>query len=128
MDKELAGGTYAERVQEAQDETRRAFRGRRKEPVFSLTPKQVEIAQAFVRLINNPDFKVYMQFEANEIASILARAFDPPPDGVLKTTSFGEQMAFNKGRAFQMSYFINERETLVKTFLEMTKTKKEEVQ
>jgi hypothetical protein len=77
--------------------------------------------------MDDDKFKAYLNWEAKEIGDRMIRAFEDVPDAVLKTGSFGEKMAFNKGRLYQMEHFKRIRDNLISRFLESSKIEKEKV-
>jgi len=121
-------GTYASRVQDIVEEERTnkilASKKREQEKI-KLADGDKEFARAILSLTDNESFKIYLQYEAKEMGNRMVGAFEDSPDATLKTASFGEKMAFNKGRLYQMEHFRRIREHLVSRYLEANKIEKE---
>ena len=94
-----------------------------KKKKFSVTKKlkmsddEEQVAQALVRLSENADFKLYKRWEMSLMGQRMEHAFEVPSEGALGTDDFACQMAFNKGRLYQMRYVVNSRNLLQKTYL-----------
>lgn len=110
---------YSERLGEAIEEERKELFKTKLKPKLNLTDEQQEFAKAFLRLSQNDDFKTYLKFENFEISNRLIEAF--ANDSKDATMSFGEKMAFNKGRHMQMVYLKNSREMIMKLYVSMLK-------
>ena len=121
-------GTFMQRMNEVAEDARSskiASMTKKKEIFISNDDK--EIARQIIYLMDDDKFKAYLNWEAKEIGDRMIRAFEDVPDAVLKTGSFGEKMAFNKGRLYQMEYFKRIRDNLISRFLESSKIEKEKV-
>lgn len=120
--------TYAERVGKLQEEVReenarKVFQANKKEIVLS--DPEIDMARILCSLMNDDLFKKYLEYEAIEIGRRLTESFDEPADASLKLMSFGEKMAFNKGRYYQMEHFRRIRRNLISRYLEKSKLEKE---
>ena len=104
---------YYKRIEQAEQEERAKFL--EKAPTgFKLTDAEQAFADAIVNLYNTSDFKTYLKFESLEIAERLAGSFSQAEDPMVSKGTLGEQMAFNKGRHYQMMYLQKIRNMLAK--------------
>lgn len=118
--------SYSERLQKVTEEVQNAVPKKREGHIFKITQQEHEVAQAFLRLSENVDFKNYLQFENQEIGELCVKGFNSPAQGIMDGATFGEKMAFNKGRLFQMNYIRGRRDSIVKIYLELLKKQKGE--
>lgn len=119
--------TYADRVEKHKEDAFRSAQ-KRKEPKLILSPAAEKFAEKLVRLYQNEDFKSYLEFEGMEISERIVNGFEKPPATLFDSSDFGEQMAFNKGRYYQLIHFKAKRDTLVKEYIsvmEQERNKKE---
>lgn len=115
--------TYAERLQKVVEERQNVPR-KKEGHVFKPSQEEHEIAQVLIRLSEHADFKAYLQFENQEIGELCVKGFSPPAQGLMDGATFGEKMAFNKGRLFQMNYIRGRRDSIMKVYLEILKKQK----
>lgn len=108
--------SYAQKIQKLRQEQEESKAPQR---AFTrkMSEKRAEIAQALIRLSGNPDFKKYLEFENTELSELYVNAFGKPPDQDMALASFGEKMAFNKGRLFQMNYIRYGRDGILKGYV-----------
>lgn len=109
--------TYAEQLAELREEGVKESKQKREElshgTTVKLSSSEEEIAEALSNLMNNKDFKVYLEMEAMEQGDRLVRAFDKPAKADFDSADFGEQMAFNKGRSHQMTFLRLRRQQIL---------------
>lgn len=118
--------TYADKIDELRaDEGEKLFREKDRQGRLLLSSKEQSLAQALVRLSGSEDWKTVLEFESIESSERILGAFSVPP-GMDKHT-FGEQMAFNKGRSYQMAILRNKRDNIVKAYLNMLKSNNPEL-
>ena len=120
--------TYAERLSKVkeevhEDQARQAFQ--KKQAKVALSDPELDMARVLCSLMNNELFKKYLEYEAIEIGRRMIEAFDEPTDAGFKSMTFGEKMAFNKGRFFQMEHFRRIRKNLISRYLEKSQLEKE---
>src|SRR5574343_482608 len=96
--------TYIERIGAIKDEEQKKFLKSKEQakPIIKMSEKDLAYAQALVRLRDNDDFKVFLNLESEMIAERMTSAFKLPTSELGADTSYGERMAFNHGRFYQM--------------------------
>jgi len=123
-------GTYADRMNKVamgvREEHSKLMSKKLKEKLL-LLDNEKDIARVIISLMNDDNFKKYLEYEAIEIGRRLKDAFEAPADVAMKSATFGEQMAFNKGRYYQMEHFRRIRNNIVSKYLEWTKLEKEDI-
>jgi hypothetical protein len=118
----MSDSTFADRIN-AQEESAKN-RHLLKKQKFILSPQARKFAELLVRLYQNEDFKAYLEYEGMEISDLLVHGFEKPPATLFESSSFGEQMAFNKGRYYQQIHFKGKRETLLNEYMLILETEK----
>lgn len=115
--------TYEEKLGGAlAEENERLFREKARARRLLLSEQEQSLAQALIRLSGSEDFKTYVHFESLETSDRVIGAFATGSE--MEGCTFGEKMAFNKGRSHQMSILRNKRDSIVKAYLNMLQQEK----
>ena len=116
---------YSQRISEAVEEHRKElFKKGNIGQRYPLSDSEKRFAKALINLYNNPDFKVFLELENFEAGERMVRSLDTPSESIFPSKDFGQQMAFNKGRHFQMGYLRKQRDQLVSIYLHNLKVEK----
>ena len=111
--------SYTERMSQARDKAKEDIKAKKAKKVgtkLNLTDVEERFAAALGRLSSNQDFKLFLELENIEIAKRMAESFEVHSS--MAKATFGEQMAFNKGRSHQAHSFRNSRSNLLNRYID----------
>lgn len=126
-EEEFVDDTYAQRIANARDESQaKLFEEKKKSKAFQQSENEKTIAKSLISLHNNGDFKTFLDYENLQMSATIINSTVPPPKDVFPSTDYGLQMAFNAGRKYQMAHVRNERNQLMKVYLNNNQIQKKE--
>lgn len=120
--------SYKDRLEAAvADEKKKIFEKRKQLNAASMMNEEEErFAKAIISLAQLPEFKVFLEFETRELSDRLVRGLETPSETIFPVKDYACQMAFNRGRQFQMAYWRKAREQIVSAYVSKMKKIQEE--